>query len=192
MCDDGAERNDTDDDVSKSFDVCILQGHCQGLGLLGGELLLQNVVRNDSSEDDRNDDVNECADDERSNDADRKIAARIAGLFRNRRHGIKTDVRKEHDRCAGLYARPAVRHEWAEVRCPDIIPSDDDEERQYDEFQQHHRCIYRGAFSYANDQHNRNQRDDSEGEDIENDRNTENVGSIFEQSWYARRRAVVG
>ncbi len=69
-----------------------------------------------------------------------------------------------------------------EVGSLHIAPSNDNEEPEYDQLQDHHSRVHRGAFADAQHQDDCNQCDDAEREDVNYDRNAENVRRAFEET----------
>ena len=135
----------------------------------------------------RDDDVDERADDQRADDADRQVALRVADFLGDGRHGVEADVGEEHDRRSGLHAGPAVGRERPPVRRVRRAPADEDEEGEHDELEHDHAGVERRALADADDEHDRDQGDDAEGQDVEDDRDAEDVGRAREQAWDVRR-----
>ena len=86
------------------------------------------------------DDVEDRADDERAEDADRHVALRILRFLRRGRDRVEADVREEHDRRRAEHAGPAEvavrvgrRHERMPVRRIDELQRERDEEQDHDE-----------------------------------------------------------
>ena len=71
----------------------------------------ERVPFDQASEDDDYADIEECANDERGDDAEREVALRVVTFFGGGGDGIKPDVREKNDRAAGQYAGPAI---WRE------------------------------------------------------------------------------
>ena len=133
------------------------------------------AVRDHAGEDRGDDGVDDRADDQRADDADRHVALRILRLLRRRRDGVEADVGEEDDRRAGGDAVEAVRRERVPVRRLHVLEADEDEEAEHDELDGHHPEVEAGRLADAPHQHDRDQRDDAEGQDVEDDRDAEDV-----------------
>ena len=73
-------------------------------------------------------DVENAADDQRQDDADRDVALGTLRLFRRNRHRVEPDVRKEHERRAREDAVIAERRERMQVRRTNRVRDRDDED----------------------------------------------------------------
>ena len=87
-------------------------------------------VRHHAGQHGADDHVDDRADREAAENADRQVALRVAGLFRRGRDGVEADVGEEHDRGALVDAGEAVRRERHVVVGIDVHHADADEQRQ--------------------------------------------------------------
>src|SRR6185369_3406103 len=105
----------------------------------------------------------------------------IARFLGDSRYRIETDVCEENDGRSGLNSGPAVGKEGMKVVGLRIRPANDYEEAEDDQLQDHHPCIQRGAFANSDDEDDGDERDDAERENVEDNRNPENVRRVFKE-----------
>src|SRR6266545_359399 len=169
---DRAEGHDADHPVGHR---CELHGEGQRLRLLARKSLLQGRVGDHPREDERDDDVDDRADDERADDADRHVPLGVAALLGHGRDRVEADVGEEDDGGAGGDPSEAVGGEGRPVGRLDVMEADEDEEAEHDELDRHHPEVEARRLPDAPHKDDRDRRHDREGQDVENDRDAEEV-----------------
>ena len=140
---DRADRHD----AGRPRQVVAVHRHRQRLGRV-------EVEPWDHTGHDRGDqDVNHGRDDQRPDDAARKVTTRIACLLGRRGDGVEADVGEEDDRRPGPDAVPPVGQERLPVGGLHVVEAHDDEERQHDQLDQHHRRVEARGLLHADHQH---------------------------------------
>ena len=86
-------------------------------------------------------DVEDSAEHEREDDADRHVALGPLRFFRRDRHRVESDVRKEHQRGARENAVIAERRERVQVRRDDRVRDDRDENDHRDDLHHDERTV---------------------------------------------------
>ena len=101
-------------------------------------------------------DIQHRADGQRSEDADRQVALRVARFLRRHRRGLEADVGEKHHRRAAQNAAPAVLvvalrfgDEGVPVGRVDIAPAHHDHQRDQADFQYHHGRVGEARFADA-------------------------------------------
>ena len=123
--------------------------------------------RNDSGEHHGDADVEQRADDERGEDPDGDVAARVAALFAGCGDGVESDVGEEDDGAAGENAGPSVGREGVVVRGMDEAGAEADEEQDGGDLDQHHDVVGARGFADAADENDGEDEDDEEGGNVE-------------------------
>ena len=121
-----------------------------------------------SEENDGNSDVENRADDQRTDDADGKIALRIFGFLRRGGDGIETDVGEKHDCAAGDNPGEARGSEGLPVGGIDQHAADDQKRENRANLHGHDHIIGFGGFSHAAHEQHGEEENDEEGRKIEN------------------------
>ena len=114
-------------------------------------------VRSQTRHDERHQDVEHGADQQRGNHADRQVTLRILGLLCRGADGIEADVGEEHRRCTTQHARPAElaplarvgRDEWFPVRAIHVEEAEADHQQHDAGLDDHHRIVERGRLLHA-------------------------------------------
>ena len=83
---------------------------------------LHGLIRHEADHDERDRHVEDRADDQRSEDADRHVLLRVLRFLRGHRHGVEPDVSEEDDAGASEDAAPSVLTERAGVRRDERVP----------------------------------------------------------------------
>jgi hypothetical protein len=112
-------------------------------------------------------DVEQRTNDERGDDADRNVALRILALFGGGRNGVEADVGEENDRSAGENSGPAIGRERMPVRRVDVVRRETDEDKDRDDFHQHHDVVGLGGFANAAHENHGEEHHDDEGGPVE-------------------------
>ena len=99
------------------------------------------VERNHPGEHERGRDVEDRADGQRPDHADRHVLLRVAALLGGGRDGVEADVGEEDEGRAGPDPGPAVGREGVPVGGLDVEGADDDEEDEDDELDGHHHGV---------------------------------------------------
>ncbi len=151
-------------------------------------------VRRDAGQHCRDDDVEDRADDERAEDADRHVALRILRFLRRGRDRIEADVREEHDRRRTEHARPAEvacivhrRHERMPVRRVDELQRERDEEQDHDELDRDDDRVQRRRLRDADVADPADRADDQHGRQID-----ERAGRRYVAVGHRQRRIRYG
>ena len=149
-------------------------------------VLVDVFERHQTGKDGGHQDVKKRADDERAEDADRNVAARILGFLGLRRDGVEAKVGEHHARGAGQHPDrdaasfvaaerfPEERHPAVAVRSkrPPVVrrhheePERDDADDHKD-FHGHHEGVECRAFLDADDENDRDDRGDDDGGKVE-------------------------
>src|SRR2546430_232215 len=125
-------------------------------------IINQRIPANQTGEhhDDRN--IENRANNQRRDDADRQIALRAIAFLRGRGYGVETNVSEKHDGAAGQNSGPAVGRERVPVGGLNKSRGEANEHENRDDFEQHHHVVrFRGLANPAN-QKNRKKHDDDE------------------------------
>jgi hypothetical protein len=120
------------------------------------------IDRNHARDDRRNDDVEDRAEDQRSDDADRHVALWVLRFLGGGRHAIEADVRKEHQAGPRHHTGPAERHERLPVRGIDVSSSRRDHVENHGRLEHDDHGIRERALAHADDQQCRDEKDDHE------------------------------
>ncbi len=113
-------------------------------------IVRQGVPANQSSKYDHHADIQQRANDERSDDAARQVALRIVALFGGGGDRIKSDVSEKHNRATGKNSRPTVRRERMPIRSVNEARCESDECENGDDLDQHHDVVgFRGLADSA-------------------------------------------
>ena len=134
--------------------------------IVGKELL----VRHEAGGDGADDDVNDRADREPAQDAERHVALRIPGLLRRGGDRVESDIREEYNRGALMNAAETVGRKRVIIPHVDVPGSDDDEEGQHGELDRHQDVVGARTLPHAQHQQPGNQRHDHERRDVHENR----------------------
>ena len=108
--------------------------------------------RHDPGEDGGHRDVEDRADDERGDDADRQVAAGVLGLLRRGRDGVEADVGEEDDRPRGHDPGPAVGRERRPVLGLHELEAGEQEEEHGGQLDRDHGRVEARALADADHQ----------------------------------------
>ena len=114
-----------------------------------GSRRAQLLVRHEPGGDEADDHVDQRADRQPAEDADRQVALRILRLLGRRGDRVEADVGEEDDRRALVDAAPAVRRERDVVRRVDVHRAHDDEQRQHQQLHHDHDVVRPRALLHA-------------------------------------------
>ncbi|OPZ81795.1 MAG: hypothetical protein BWY77_00475 [bacterium ADurb.Bin431] len=173
------------------------EGQGEGLSLLRGQGGLEFRIGDQPRKDRGDHNIKNGADEQRGDDADGQVAAGIARLLCRGRDRIKADIGKEDDRRPGAYPRPAVGGKGGPVFRLDPAAADDNKKGQHDNLDADHDSVEAGALADAPDEHQADEGDDGDSEEIEDDRQSEEVGGVAKDSLHPgrvynpRRSAVI-
>ena len=109
----------------------------------------QLLVRHQSRRDEADDDVDQRADRQPAQDADRQVALRVLRFFARGRDRVEADVREEHDRRALMDAAKSVRREGHVVLRVDVHAPHDHEQRQHQQLHHDHDVVGACALLHA-------------------------------------------
>ena len=127
-----------------------------------GGIVHQRFPPDQTREHDHNGDVQNRADDQRRDDADRQIALRALALLSGRGDRIESDVGEKNDGPACQDSGPAIGREGMIVRRMDELGCETHEHQNGDDFQQHHDVIGSRRLFDASHQDHCQQHDDDE------------------------------
>ena len=149
------------------------------------ELLIRHEPRGHEPDDH----VDERADGEAAEDADRHVPLRIPRFLGRGRDRVEADVREKHNRGALVNAPPAVRRERHKIRGVDVHRADANEDRQDDQLHHDHDVVRAHALFHADVQQPRDQHHDRERGEVEEDRHARHARGGLEQGVDRRVRA---
>ena len=105
--------------------------------------------------------------DQRGDDADGQIPARVLRLLRRRGHRVEPDVGEEDDRRSGHHAGKPVWHEGMPVLRLDVSGADENEEGDRRELDRDHRGVEAGAFPNTDDQEHHDPQHDEDRRNVD-------------------------
>ena len=128
---------------------------------------IEHCIGHDAREDGSDDGIEQRADEERADDADRKVARGIAALFRRRRDSVEADVGEEDDRRARDDAAVAERQERIPVRHVDVRRGKHEEEEDRGELDEDEDAIELDALLRAAHEEERQKERDEDSRQVE-------------------------
>ncbi len=128
---------------------------------------LEVHVRHDAGHDRSDHDIQDGADDQRTDDADWQVARRILDFLGGRGDGVEADEGKEHQRGGAHHARHAVWHVRLPVFRLDVADTDRDEQQHDADLDDHHHVVQAGRLTHAERQQERDGHHDQEGWQVE-------------------------
>jgi hypothetical protein len=162
-------------------------GHLERPGQrIGG---LQLLVRHQPGRHRSDNHIDDGADREPAQNADRHVPLRVAGFLRRRRDRVEADVRKEHDRGALHDAAEAVRGERLVVGHVDVGGAQHDEQSEDEQLDDDNDVIGTGGFLDADVQQPGDREHDQRRRHVHQEGNTGDPGRRLQQSVDGRIRA---
>ena len=146
-------------------------------------------VRHESGRDKTHDDVNQRADGQPTQNADRHVPLRVLGFLRRGRNGIEADVREEHNRGPLVDAAPSVRRKRRVVGGIDVHRAKADEQRQHEQLDDHHQIVRACALLDADVEECGDRQNDQRGWNIQQNRDAGDSRRGVEQTVDRRIRA---